>query len=145
VNATVDPMRGRGDRVELVAGEIQLARLDVREGDLESAARRLAGLRSTGEQSPVVGLRIALLAASAELAQAEGRSDDARRDLDRAMRLAEEAGRKATAIDLRLDRAAVDLASGDRQAARRTSVEVEQVARAAGWLAIEERARRLVP
>ncbi len=110
-----------------------------------AAARRLARLRSAGEQSPVVGLRIALLAARAELAKAEGRSDEARRNLDGARRLAEESGRKATALELQLDRAAVDLAFGDREAARRATVEVERVARAAGWLAVEERARRLVP
>ncbi|MBP9825451.1 MAG: serine/threonine protein kinase, partial [Thermoanaerobaculia bacterium] len=145
VDATLEPMRGHGDRVDLVAGEIQLARLDVREGDLDAAARRLARLRSAGEQSPVVGLRIALLAAEGELAQAAGRADEARRNLDGARRLAEESGRKATALELRLDRAAVDLAFGDREAARRAAAEVERVARAAGWLAVEERARRLVP
>jgi tetratricopeptide (TPR) repeat protein len=145
LNATLEPLRGHGDRVDLVAGEIQLARLDVRERDLDAAGRRLARLRGAGERSPVVGLRIALQAANAGLAEAQGRPDEARRHLDSARRLAEEAGRKATAAELRLDRAAVDLASGDRQAARRESDEVERVARAAGWRAIEERARRLVP
>jgi serine/threonine protein kinase/tetratricopeptide (TPR) repeat protein len=145
VDATVEPLRGHGDRVDLLAGEILLVRLDVREGDLESAARRLALLRSAGEKSPVVGLRIALLAAGAELAKAEGRSDDARRILESARRLAEEAGRKATALELRLDRAAVDLASGNRQAALRESAEVERMASAVGWLAIETRARGLAP
>ncbi|MDQ1347595.1 MAG: eukaryotic-like serine/threonine-protein kinase, partial [Acidobacteriota bacterium] len=143
LHATVAPLRGRGDRLALLLGEAQLARLDVREADFAGATRRLERLWGAGEKSPVVKLRIALLGARAELAVATGRPDEARRDLEAARSLAEAAGRKATALERRLDLAAVELAAGNREQALRASAAVERAAHAAGWIAIRGRARSL--
>lgn len=143
LHATVAPLRGHGDRLALVLGEIQLLRLDVREADVEGAARRLERLWGSGEESPAVGVRIALLSARAEIAAATRRPDEALRDFAAARSLAEAAGREATALELRLDLAALNLAGSDRLPVRRELAEIERTAQATGWLAIASRARQL--
>ena len=141
--STIAPLRGRGPRTAVISGEILLARIDVRTGDLVAAMRRLDGAAKAPETSHVVGLQIALAAARGELAAAEGRLDDARTALAGAQELAARAGRHATALGFEVDLVSIELSQGSRSDALRRAAEAEVAARKAGWLATAERARQI--
>ena len=143
VEAAIGPLRGRGERADLVVGEALLARIDAEGGRAAKARRRLAGLDPKLENSPSLRLRRAFRRARAALARAEGRFGDARADLDTAIAAARAAEDRLDELELRLERAGVDLAAGAADRAAEGSA-IEREATAVGFLGIAGRAARLV-
>ena len=122
--------------------EAQLAGLAAGAGRLEEAARHLAATARPFEEIPSVPLRIALLRARARLARAASRNDESRRDLAAAIALARTSERKVDELRLRLDLADLELAAGDRTAARAALDGVGVEAARRGLSGIAARARR---
>jgi tetratricopeptide (TPR) repeat protein len=127
------------------------ARMDAEAGRLAEARRRLEALGEESARSPSVRRRLAFLASRAALAGSEQRFEDARRDLESALRAARDAGRTLDHLTLGLDLAELDLRAGDRAqgtaAARRIAAEADSlglaavVARAKALAALPARAR----
>jgi serine/threonine-protein kinase len=119
------------------------ARIDAEAGLPADARRRLQALGEEMAESPSVSRRLAFLGARARLLRGEGRLDEARRDLDTALRTAREAERTLDSLALRLDRAELELAAGARAVALAAAREVEREASSLGLAALAERARRV--
>jgi hypothetical protein len=100
-------------------------------GDRCGAPRRGPGA------SPTIDQRLRFLAARAELSALEGRTPDARRDLERAVADATASGRAARGLALRLQ-----LAELDPTTSRAAAQAVEREARGLGLLALGERGSR---
>jgi len=98
--------RTAGDKGVVFTAETLLARVDARRGNVEEARRRLEAVPALSprdiapDRRPDVEQRLGFLAAQAELALAEGRLGDARRDLTRALDVARSAERRLAALDL---------------------------------------------
>jgi hypothetical protein len=103
--ATVEPFAAAREHRLWFEGEALLAWLDAREGHPAAARRRLALLDAAaggdGARAPSLPLRLAYLRARAELARAEGRGEQAARDLETAVAAAVAGTRGATATALR--------------------------------------------
>ncbi len=123
--------------------EAQLADLAAAAGRQDEAGRHFAAIDGPAEAQPSVPLRIALLRGRARLACAAGRLDDARRDLRAASAIAAAAERRVDELRLRLDLGALELAAGDRSAARAAIDGAGEEAARRGLTGIATRARRL--
>lgn len=117
--------------------------VDAREGKTAAARRGLDGLGDAAAASPSVGRRLAYLEARAALASAEGRPDDARRDLQAAIAAATAADRTAEALELGLDLAGLDSAAGAGIAGGAAPTAIAAAAEALGLRALATRARAL--
>ena len=136
--------RGAGLPVGFFAAVLH-ARIDAESGRADDARRRLKALGEGLEHSPSVRRRLAFLGARVALARAEGRFDDARRDLESARDAAEQADRKLDFLSLRLELAELELGSarGGRQPALAAAESVRREAAARGLGALVARVRRL--
>jgi hypothetical protein len=83
------------------------------------------------------------LAARAELAKAEGRFDDARRDLAEAVAVARSSQRKVDELYLRFDQAALERAAGDAAKSRALALAVSAEAAALELGGVVSRVARL--
>ncbi len=143
IESTLTPLRGHGARAAVTLGELLLARLDVQEGAAERAGERLAELEKSMLPSTMVSLTLAHDAARGELAAAHGDWSAAQIAFARGRRVAEGAGRRESALGFLFDSAQASFRAGDRGGAHRVAAAVDRAARAAGWLGLAERARRL--
>jgi len=136
--------RGAGLPVGFFAAVLH-AKIDAESGRADEAGRGLKALAEGAEHSPSVRRRLAFLGARAALARAEGRFDDARRDLESARDAAEQADRKLDSLSLRLELAELELGSarGGRQPALAAAESVRREAAARGLGALVARVRRL--
>jgi serine/threonine protein kinase len=119
------------------------ARIDAEAGRAAEAHRRLASLGEGTADSPSISRRLAFLGSRAGLARAERRFEEARRDLDSAMRLAQDAGRTLDSLALRLDLAELQLAAGARPSALAAAEDVLRESAPRGLGALAQRARHL--
>ena len=111
--------------------------VDAREGKTAAARRGLERLGDDAAVSPSLGRRLAYLEARAALAGAEGRPDDASRDLQTAIAAATAADRRSEALELGLDLAGLDTAAGTSPTALAAAAE------ALGLRGLATRARAL--
>ncbi len=114
------------------------ARIDAGAGRVTAARDRLLALGPGAAESPSLSRRLAFLRARAALAAAEGRSADARADLETAVGVARGGRRKLTELELRIELAAV---AADPAAARALAAAAGREAKALGYVALAERAR----
>jgi len=112
--AHLAPFSAEAATLPMRQGELLRARLDARAGRIDAARRRIAAAGSSLEATASVAGRLALLRARAELAAAEGRTEAACADLDEAIRLAADTGRRRVELELAVERAVCDSASPDR-------------------------------
>jgi predicted Ser/Thr protein kinase len=121
------------------------ASIDAESGRVAEARRRLAAWGDGSANSPSVKRRVAFLGARAALARAEGRFDDARRDLEAARAAADQADRKLDSLSLRLDLAELEARAGDREgAAAARTIAAEAAALGLNGLAARARAQAAV-
>ncbi len=140
-----DHYDGRGESVAELLAETTLVRMAVARRRLPEARQRLAVLTTRAERATSVDLRLALLASRAALARAEGRAEEARRDLATAIDLTRSAERKIEELDLRLLHAELRRDEpGGAAEARVTARAVAEEASRLGLRGIATRARALL-
>ncbi|MEZ5313587.1 MAG: protein kinase [Thermoanaerobaculia bacterium] len=144
LDALADPLRERGDRIEVPLADALLVRIDLLAGASEAASERLVRLTPAAATTTSIRLRLAVRRADVAVRRAQGRSDEARELLDSAIREATAAGRRVLAAELRLERATLDLDGAKRGDAVAALHSIESEARSAGWLALARRARHEV-
>lgn len=120
-----------------------LARADAAAGRLPEARNSLASLGDATATSPSVARRIQFLAARAALARAEGRFDDARRDLLDGIAVAVSSQRKVDEFELRFDQAELEGAAGDVAKCRALAANLSAQAASLGLGGVAGRAARL--
>ena len=133
---------GTGTQTHFFA-EILRARIEAKSGRTEQARRRLLALGESNARSPSLSRRSAVLAARAELARAEGRFDDARRNLQSALQAASDMDDKLDGLRLRLDLAEVEREAGKVAVAAEIGHAVAGEAERLGLYAIARRAKGL--
>lgn len=133
----------------LQPAEVLLARIQALQGRTDEAAVRLrqidAGATAAGipaDQQPALDSRLAFLASRAEVALAEGRPAEARRDLETAILAGKAGDRVVRVLNLRLQLARAQRAAGDERSARAEASAVALEAKALGLTAIADAARR---
>ena len=119
------------------------AQVEAEAGRSVEAAQRLATLGGSAASSPSLARRLAFLQARAAVAHAEGRDGAARADLAAAIAATQAAGWKLDELDLRLDLAALDVATGETPSAASAASAVASEAEGLGLRGVARRARAL--
>jgi ATP/maltotriose-dependent transcriptional regulator MalT len=134
---------GQEESAVLLAGAALRTRLAAAEHRIAEARQQLARLEPGARASTSVRLRVDYLAAKAELAIAEGRLEDARREIEEAIGLARKAELVLLELGLRLDRARIDSLSGDALTAAADATRIEREAARLGLAGLAARAHAL--
>ena len=131
---------GEGGTAGFLASALR-AQVAAESGRAGEAAQGLATLGELSASSPSLARRLGYLSARAAVAHAEGRQTAARTDLLAAIAAAADAGWKLDELDLRLDLATLDLATGDPQDATSSARSVLAEAEGLGLAGLAARAR----